>query len=62
MKVAIIKMHDNSVWRAIALTEGQSIEFDPDSATRRWLWPFLRTEYHLLDIVEVENLPNVSNK
>jgi hypothetical protein len=54
MKVAIIKMHEHPVWRAIALPAGQSKEFDGGSATRVWLHPYLGTEWHLLEIVDVE--------
>ena len=54
MKVAIIRHHEFNEWRAIELKEGQSVDFDEDGATRRWLWPFIGTEWHLLQIVETE--------
>jgi hypothetical protein len=57
MKVAIIKHHEFQKWRAIELKEGQSTDFDSDAATRRWLWPFIDTEWHLLEIVETEKQP-----
>lgn len=54
MKVAIIQHLEFSKWRAIKLKEEQSVDFDEDAATRRWLWPFIGTEWHLLEIVDVE--------
>lgn len=60
MKIAIIKNHEFNLWRAIALKEGQSVDFDDDAATRKW--PFLGTNWHLLEIVDVENLPNAHTK
>lgn len=61
MKVAIIKHHEWGAWRAIELPTGQSAEFDEGSATRRWLYPYLGTDWHLLDIVDVETAPPIPN-
>jgi len=55
MHVAIIRNHDYpNMVRAIKVPDGQSLGFDEDGATRKWLWPYLGTEWHLIEIVEVE--------
>ncbi len=39
---------------AVPVPAGQSLDFDPGpGATRRWLNPYLGTEFHLVDFVEV---------
>ena len=55
LRVAILSSHDDpKVMRVIALSPGQSEEFDDDSATRRWVHPFLKGEWHLRSFVSLE--------
>jgi hypothetical protein len=47
-RVAILRRHDAvGDYKLIPVPAGQSEDFDEDSATRRWLWPYLGYEYHL---------------
>lgn len=55
--VAIIETHDDVRpyrKRAILVPAGQSLDFDPGpGADRRWLWPYLGTDFHLVEFVEI---------
>lgn len=62
MKVAVIRNHEYpDMLRVIAVPEGQSLDFDPDAATRRWLHPYLGTEWHLVSFADVETSPSATN-
>lgn len=58
VKIALLRKHgyDNypyvSEFKAVVVPKGQSLDFDPDAATRKWLWPHLGTEYHLLGFID----------
>lgn len=47
--IAVLERHDRSERKEIPVPPGQSLGFDEDSATRRWLWPELDTEWHLVE-------------
>lgn len=52
--VAIIQKHDTDMRRAVMVPPEQSLDFDPGpGATRRWLWPYLGTEWHLVEFLEI---------
>jgi hypothetical protein len=52
--VAILERHDRRGKKAVIVPDGQSLEFDEDSTTRRWLYPYLGNEYHLNEFLPVE--------
>lgn len=45
--------HPVDRFKVIPLAEGQSEDFDKDSATRKWLWPHLGRDYHLVAFVDI---------
>ena len=48
--VAILQRHDSSKeTKNVPVPDGQSLDFDEGAATRRWLWPHLGTEWHLME-------------
>jgi hypothetical protein len=55
--VAIIETHESIRPRkklAVPVPPGQSLDFDPGpGADRQWLRPYLGTDFHLVDFVEV---------
>jgi hypothetical protein len=57
--VAILERDDaEGDWRgnhkAVLVPPGQSLDFDDGpGATRKWLYPYLGTEYHLLEFIEL---------
>lgn len=52
--VAILERHDRRGKKAVIVPDGQSLEFDADDATRRWLRPSLGRDYHLVEFLPVE--------
>lgn len=52
--VAIIEKHDRSERRAVLMPPGTSVDFDEGAATRRWLWPYISYDWHLIEIVKVQ--------
>lgn len=46
--MARLRRHDRSEDRLIPVPPGQSLGFDENGATRRWLAPYLGTEWHLI--------------
>jgi hypothetical protein len=46
--------HDRR-FKAVALPAGQSEDFDEgDGAARKWLWPHLGRDHHLVAFIDVE--------
>lgn len=43
--VAILRSHDRTEWSAVIVPPGESIELP-----RRWLWQFLGSKWHLMEI------------
>ena len=67
MRVALLEKHSanrgdhtdderyDHRYKIILLAEGQSEDFDDGpGATRKWLWPHLGREYHLVSFIDVE--------
>jgi hypothetical protein len=54
MHIAIIENHDRTTKRAILVPKGQSLDFDEGKITRKWLWPYLGSDWHLVEFLEVE--------
>lgn len=52
--VALLESHDERRWKAVIVPPGQSLEFDDDGATRKWLWPHLGNDFHLDSFVPIE--------
>lgn len=58
--IALLQRHDRTQRRTVLVPLGQSLGFDEDGATRRWLWPYLGTEWHLDGFLPLEiEAPNV---
>jgi hypothetical protein len=53
--VAVIEKHDRTEKRFVKVPLNQSLELDEESATRKWLWPYLKSEYHLVEFLEIKN-------
>lgn len=53
--VALLRSHDYKRTKWVVVPEGQSLEFDEGSATRRWLHPHLGTEWHLFGFVSLQS-------
>lgn len=45
--------HDRTRRKAVIVPAGQSLDFDPDAATRRWLAPHLAGEWHLIEFLPI---------
>jgi hypothetical protein len=39
--------------RAIIVPPGQSLDMDEGKASRKWLWPYLNSNWHLKEFVEI---------
>lgn len=52
--VAVIERHDLTQKKAVPVPCGQSLDFDADDATRRWLWPVLGSEWHLVEFLPIQ--------
>lgn len=52
--VAILERHDRRGKKAVIVPDGQSLDFDEDGATRRWLHPYLGNEYHLDEFLPLQ--------
>lgn len=46
--MARLRRHDRSEERLVPVPAGQSLDLDEGDITRRWLWPHLGTEWHLI--------------
>lgn len=55
--VAIIELHETTKRKAVIVPTDQSLDFDEGDATRRWLWPYLGTDHHLVEFVEITSPP-----
>jgi len=53
MRAAVLRKHDHKEWKLVPMAQGQSEDFDPDRATRDWLWPHLGHNWHLMAFVDV---------
>lgn len=54
-KIKYDEDHDEvRVMKAVIVPAEQTLGFDEESATRKWLWPYLGTEYHLFGFVEID--------
>ena len=53
--VAILREFKSSKEKAVIVPPGQSLDFDEDSATRKWLWPYLGKEWHLIKFVPIDD-------
>ena len=40
-------------YKIVLMDPHQSEDFDADSATRKWLWPHLGRDYHLIEFIDV---------
>jgi len=47
--IAVLERHDHSERKEVPVPAGQSLDFDEGAATRRWLWPHLGNEWHLVE-------------
>lgn len=47
--VAVLERHDRAERKEVPVPDGQSLDFDEGTATRRWLWPHLGAEWHLVE-------------
>jgi hypothetical protein len=54
MKVAVLKHHEFSEWRAIAVPYDAELDLNKDGQ-RLWLRPYLGTDWHLLTFADVES-------
>ena len=53
--VALLRHNDDpNNLKAVLVPTGQTLDFDEDAATRRWLWPHLGYEFHLVAFVPLE--------
>ena len=50
-RFALLERHDRKGTKLIPVPLNQSEEFDDTGATRKWLHPYLGSEYHLVDFV-----------
>lgn len=50
---ALLRHHDMKQSKWIVVPEGQSLDFDEGSATRRWLAPHLGSDWHLFGFVSL---------
>lgn len=60
--VAILERHGSKDREAIMVPPGQSLAMDKDTATRKWLWPYLgkagdASEWHLVEFVKIRPTP-----
>ena len=53
--VAVIERNDHSERKEIPVPEGQSLDFDEGTASRRWLHPHLGSEWHLVEFKPASN-------
>ena len=59
--IAILQKHnDRNIFKLVPVPEGQSLEFDKEGATRRWLWPHIGNEWHLAEFVELGRVEEVA--
>lgn len=49
--IALLESHDYKQLKWVPVPAGQSLDFDDGTATRRWLYPHLGSEWHLLRFV-----------
>jgi hypothetical protein len=52
---ALLISHDRKRTKWVVVPEGQSLDFDEGTATRRWLHPHLGSEWHLFDFVRLRS-------
>lgn len=50
--VAILEMHERTIRKAVLVPPGQSLEMD--EGARRWLHPYIGTEWHLVEFLKIE--------
>lgn len=46
-------------FKVVLMPEGHSEDFD-EEGTRRWLWPHLGRDYHLVEFVNVEEITDAT--
>jgi hypothetical protein len=52
--VAVIERHDRSEKRFVPVPVNQSLDFDPDTITREWLHPYLNSDWHLFEFLQIQ--------
>lgn len=49
-RIAILRSHDQKRFKFVPVPDDQSVDFDKNAATRRWLDPHLGHDWHLAEI------------
>lgn len=56
--VAVIRNGDLPEKKVVIMPPGQPLGFDPGpGTTRRWLWPYLGSSWHLVEFLEISRVP-----